>query len=177
MNDEIRISPIRLIDDAGEQVGIVSLEDARERARGTGLDLVEVAPEARPPVVKLMDHGKWRYEQAKAAQEARRHQHQTQIKEVKFRPGIGRHDYEFKARHARRFLERGNKVKLTMRFRGRQMSHPEIGMEILERLTAELADVGSAESDPTLEGRLMSMVLAPRRAASGKKRAGETKSS
>jgi len=176
VNDEIRISPIRLIDDAGEQVGIVSLEQARERARETGLDLVEVAPEARPPVVKLMDHGKWRYEQAKAAQEARRRQHQTQIKEVKFRPGIGKHDYEFKARHARRFLESGNKVKLTMQFRGRQMSHPEIGREILERLVEELADVGAAESEPTLEGRLMTMMVAPRRSVSGKKKAGDEKS-
>lgn len=176
MNDEIRISPIRLIDDAGQQVGIVSLEQARERARESGLDLVEVAPEARPPVVKLMDHGKWRYEQAKAAQEARRHQHQTQIKEVKFRPGIAEHDYAFKARHARRFLEHGNKVKLTMQFRGRQMSHPEIGKEILERLTRELADVGSAETDPTLEGRLMTMMLAPRKSAGARSRAGEKKS-
>lgn len=169
VNDEIRISPVRLIDDAGEQVGIVSLDDARERARETGLDLVEVAPEARPPVVKLIDHGKWRYEQAKAAQEARRHQHQTQIKEVKFRPGIGKHDYEFKARHARRFLESGNKVKLTMQFRGRQMSHPEIGREILERLVGELADAGVAESDPTLEGRFMTLMVAPRKTAVKKK--------
>lgn len=169
VNEEIRISPVRLIDDAGEQVGIVSLEEARERARESGLDLVEVAPEARPPVVKIMDHGKWRYEQAKAAQESRRHQHQTQIKEVKFRPGIAAHDYEFKARHARRFLESGNKVKLTMQFRGRQMSHPEIGREILERLVGELADVGNAESDPTLEGRFMTLMLAPRRTGVKKK--------
>ncbi|MFP3948254.1 MAG: translation initiation factor IF-3 [Longimicrobiales bacterium] len=169
MNDEIRISPIRLVDDAGEQVGIVSLEDARERARESGLDLVEVAPEARPPVVRLMDHGKWRYEQAKSAQEARRHQHQTQIKEVKFRPGIAEHDYEFKARHVRRFLESGNKVKLTMQFRGRQMSHPEIGQEILERLVGELAEVAVPESVPTLEGRFMTLMLAPRRSGVKKK--------
>lgn len=150
-------------------MGIVSLEDARERARESGLDLVEVAPDARPPVVKIMDHGKWRYEQAKAAQEARRHQHQTQIKEVKFRPGIARHDYEFKARHVRRFLESGNKVKLTMQFRGRQMSHPEIGREILERLVGELADIGVQESDPTLEGRFMTLMLAPRKSGAKKK--------
>jgi len=170
VNDEIRISPIRLIDDAGEQVGIVSLEEARERARESGLDLVEVAPGARPPVVRLLDHGKWRYEQAKAAQEARRHQHRMQIKEVKFRPGIGEHDYEFKARHARRFLESGNKLKLTMQFRGRQMSHPEIGREILERLVAGLGDVGVPESEPTLEGRFMTMMVAPRKAVAKKSR-------
>ena len=122
VNEQIRISPIRLIDDEGNQVGIVSLEDARERAASKGLDMVEVAPEARPPVVKLMDFGKFKYEEARAAREARRKQHTIQVKEVKFRPGIEEHDYDFKLRHARRFLEEGNKVKLTMMFRGDRKS-------------------------------------------------------
>ncbi len=161
MNDQIRISPIRLIDDEGGQVGIVSLEDARERAAETGLDLVEVAPDARPPVVKLMDYGKFKYEAARAAREARKKQHTIQVKEVKFRPGIEDHDYEFKLRHAKRFLEEGNKVKLTMMFRGRQVTHPELGLEVLQRATADLVDLAKVESNASFEGRTMSMVLVP----------------
>jgi len=161
VNDQIRISPIRLIESDGAQVGIVSLEEARERAADQGLDLVEVAPEARPPVVKIMDYGKYKYEEARAAREARKKQHHVHVKEVKFRPGIEDHDYQFKIRHARRFLEEGNKVKLTMMFRGRQVTHPEIGVEILERVTEDLAEVGNVESRPSFEGRIMSMVLAP----------------
>jgi len=161
VNEHIRISPIRLIDDEGEQVGIVSLDDARARAEEKGLDLVEVAPEARPPVVKLMDFGKFKYEQARAAREARKKQHTTQVKEVKFRPGIEDHDYDFKLRHARRFLAEGNKVKLTMMFRGRQMSHPELGREVLLRAQGDLEEVGKVESEPSFEGRTMFMVLAP----------------
>ncbi len=161
VNEQIRISPVRLIGDQGEQVGIVTLEQARERAAETGLDLVEVAPDARPPVVKLMDYGKFRYEEARAAKEARKKQHTIQIKEVKFRPGIEDHDYEFKVRHARRFLEEGNKVKLTMMFRGRQVTHSELGREVLMRVTRDLEDVGDVESRPSFEGRTMHMVLAP----------------
>jgi translation initiation factor IF-3 len=161
VNDQIRISPIRLIDDEGGQVGIVSLEDARERAAEKGLDLVEVAPEARPPVCKLMDFGKFKYEAARKAREAKKKQHVIQVKEVKFRPGIEDHDYAFKTRNARRFLEEGNKVKLTMMFRGRQMSHPEIGMEVLQRVTADLEDVAKVEMNAIREGRTMTMVLAP----------------
>jgi translation initiation factor IF-3 len=125
---------------------------------------VEVAPDARPPVVKLMDYGKFKYEQARAAREAKKKQHHIQVKEVKFRPGIEEHDYEFKTRHARRFLEEGNKVKLTMMFRGRQVTHPEIGVEVLDRVRIELADVGKVESQPSFEGRIMSMVMAPLKA-------------
>ncbi|MEX0979914.1 MAG: translation initiation factor IF-3 [Gemmatimonadota bacterium] len=161
VNDQIRISPIRLIDDEGGQVGIVSLEDARERAAAKGLDLVEVAPEARPPVCKLMDFGKFKYEAARKAREAKKKQHVIQVKEVKFRPGIEDHDYAFKTRNARRFLEEGNKVKLTMMFRGRQMSHPEIGMEVLQRVTADLEDIAKVEMNAIREGRTMTMVLAP----------------
>ncbi len=161
IDDQIRISPVRLIDDEGGQVGIVSIEEARDLASDRGLDLVEVAPEAKPPVVKLMDYGKFKYEAQRAAREARKKQHHVQVKEVKFRPGIEEHDYEFKTRHARRFLEEGNKVKLTMMFRGRQVTHPELGRDVLSRVTEDLQDVGKVESHPSFEGRIMSMVLAP----------------
>ena len=125
------------------------------------MDLVEVAPDARPPVVKMMDYGKYKYEAARAAREARKKQHTIQVKEVKFRPGIEDHDYRFKIRHARRFLDEGNKVKLTMMFRGRQVTHPEIGLEVLSRATADLEDLGEVETQPSFEGRIMSMVIAP----------------
>ena len=125
------------------------------------MDLVEVAPEARPPVVKMMDYGKYKYEAARAAREARKKQHTIQVKEVKFRPGIEDHDYEFKVRHARRFLEEGNKVKLTMMFRGRQVTHPEIGLQVLSRVMEDLGELGKVESQPNMEGRVMSMVVAP----------------
>lgn len=161
INEQIRISPVRLIDDEGGQVGIVSIEEARDLADDRGLDLVEVAPEARPPVVKLMDYGKYKYEAQRAAREAKKKQHHVQVKEVKFRPGIEDHDYDFKTRHARRFLEEGNKVKLTMMFRGRQVTHPELGRDVLLRVTEDLKEVGQVESLPSFEGRVMSMVLAP----------------
>jgi translation initiation factor IF-3 len=122
---------------------------------------VEVAPDARPPVVKIMDYGKFKYEQARAAREARKKQHNMLVKEVKFRPGIEDHDYEFKLRHARRFLDEGNKVKLTMMFRGRQITHPELGLEVLKRVTQDLDGLAKVESRPSMEGRIMSMVLAP----------------
>ena len=161
VNEQIRISPVRLIQDDGEQIGIVSLDEARERAAERGMDLVEVAAEARPPVVKMMDYGKFKYEAARAAREARKKQHTIQVKEVKFRPGIEDHDYEFKVRHARRFLDEGNKVKLTMMFRGRQVTHPELGLEVLSRVMEDLDDLGKVESQPNMEGRTMSMVVAP----------------
>jgi translation initiation factor IF-3 len=161
VNDQIRISPVRLIQDDGEQIGIVSMDEARERATVRGMDLVEVAAEARPPVVKMMDYGKYRYEEARATREARKKQHIIRVKEVKFRPGIEDHDYKFKVGHARRFLGEGNKVKLTMMFRGRQVTHPEIGLEVLSRVTKDLAEIGQIESHPNMEGRIMSMVVAP----------------
>ncbi len=161
INDQIRISPIRLIDAEGGQVGIVSLDDARSRAAESGLDLVEVAPDARPPVCRLMDYGKFKYEEARRAREARKKQHTMQVKEVKYRPGIEEHDYEFKTRHVRRFLEEGDKVKVTMMFRGRQLSHPEIGLDVLERVLGDVEEVGKIESHPVREGRTMTMVLAP----------------
>ena len=152
---------MRLIQDDGEQIGIVSIDEARERAKDRGMDLVEVAPEARPPVVKMMDYGKYKYEAARAAREARKKQHTIKVKEVKFRPGIEAHDYEFKVGHVKRFLDEGNKVKLTMMFRGRQITHPELGLEVLSRVTEELKEVAKVESHPNMEGRAMSMVVAP----------------
>ena len=152
---------MRLIQDDGEQIGIVAIDEARERATERGMDLVEVAAEARPPVVKMMDYGKYKYEAARAAREARKKQHTIKVKEVKLRPGIEDHDYEFKVGHARRFLEEGNKVKLTMMFRGRQVAHPEIGLQVLSRVLDDLGELGKVESQPNMEGRVMSMVVAP----------------
>ena len=161
VNQQIRISPVRVVDPQGEQIGILPIERALEIAEEQGLDLVEVAPLARPPVCRIMDYGKFRYEEQRKAREARKKQHQVQLKEVKMRPGIEDHDFDFKLRHARRFLEEGNKVKITMMFRGRQMAHPELGREVLDRVVQEVADVGKVESNPTMEARSMTMVLAP----------------
>jgi translation initiation factor IF-3 len=161
VNRQIRISPVRVIDQDGEQVGIIPIERALEMAEELGLDLVEVAPLARPPVCRIMDYGKFKYEEQRKAREARKKQHHVQLKEVKMRPGIEDHDFEFKTRHARRFLEEGNKVKLTMMFRGRQMAHPEIGRQVLEKVSGLLADIAKVESAPMMEARAMTMVLAP----------------
>ena len=161
VNQQIRISPVRVVDPQGEQIGILPIERALEIAEEQGLDLVEVAPMARPPVCRIMDYGKFRYEEQRKAREARKKQHQVQLKEVKMRPGIEDHDFDFKLRHARRFLEEGNKVKITMMFRGRQMAHPELGREVLDRVVQEVADVGKVESNPMMEARSMTMVLAP----------------
>jgi translation initiation factor IF-3 len=132
-----------------------------EIAEEQGLDLVEVAPLARPPVCRIMDYGKFKYEEQRQAREARKRQHHVQVKEVKMRPGIEDHDFDFKTRHARRFLEEGNKVKLTMMFRGRQMAHPEFGRQVLDRVTGALQDLSKVEAQPMMEGRSMTMVLAP----------------
>ena len=161
VNRQIRISPVRVISPDGEQVGIIPIERAMEIAEEQGLDLVEVAPMARPPVCRIMDYGKFKYEEQRQAREARKRQHHVQIKEVKMRPGIEDHDFEFKTRHARRFLEEGNKVKLTMMFRGRQMAHPEFGRQVLDRVSTMLQDVSKVEQFPQMEGRSMVMVLAP----------------
>jgi translation initiation factor IF-3 len=162
VNRQIRISPVRLIGADGQQVGVVPVDEAIRAAEESGLDLVEVAPMARPPVVKIMDYGKYRFEQAKAARAAKKKQHVIQVKEVKYRPNISDHDFEFKTRHAREFLEEGNKVKLTLMFRGRQVTHPELGREVLDRVYEEVKDIAKIETASKLEGRNMTMVLAPR---------------
>jgi len=162
VNRQIRISPVRVIANNGDQLGVLSVDEALALAQEQGLDLVEVAPLARPPVVKIMDYGKFKFEQAKAARAAKKKQHVIHLKEVKYRPGIDDHDFEFKTRHAREFLTDGNKVKVTMMFRGRQMAHTELGRDVLDRVAAELKDIGKIEQDPKLEGRNMTMVLAPK---------------
>ncbi len=139
------------------------IEQARAAAAERGLDLVEVAPTARPPVVRIMDYGKYKYEQARKARESKKKQHQVKVKEIKLRPKIDDHDLDFKRGHARRFLGEGNKVKVTMRFRGREMTHTELGLAVLERFAAALADCGQIEEGARLEGRNMTMVLAPKR--------------
>jgi translation initiation factor IF-3 len=162
VNHQIRISPVRLIGADGAQLGVVSVDEALRAAQERGLDLVEVAPLARPPVVKIMDYGRYRFEQAKAARAARKKQHVIHMKEVKFRPGIDDHDFEFKTRHAREFLNEGNKVKVTMMFRGRQVLRPELGQEVLTRVWEALKDVAKVEAEARLDGRNMTMVLAPK---------------
>jgi len=146
----------------GSQMGILDLESALNAAQEQGLDLVEVAPMARPPVVRIMDYGKFKFEQAKQARIAKKKQHVIQLKEVKYRPGIEDHDFETKTRHARRFLEEGNKVKVTLMFRGRQIAHPEIGRAVVDRVSEELADIAKVESDAKMEGKSMTMILTPK---------------
>ena len=163
VNDRIRISPIRLIDEEGEQLGIVATDEARSLAVERGLDLVEVAPGARPPVCRLMDFGKYKYEQARKTREAKKKQHVIHVKEVKLRPKIEAHDIEFKMRHARRFLEDGDKVKFTLMFRGREVTHPERGRWLLEQVKGELSDVAVVESEIAHEGRTMTMLMGPSR--------------
>ena len=143
-------------------MGILELDVALAAAQEQGLDLVEVAPMARPPVVRIMDYGKYKFEQAKMARQAKKKQHVIQLKEVKYRPGIEEHDFETKTRHARRFLQEGNKVKVTLMFRGRQIAHPELGKQVVDRVAAELAEVAKVEAEPKLEGKSMTMILSPK---------------
>ncbi|HEX2191096.1 MAG TPA: translation initiation factor IF-3 [Longimicrobiaceae bacterium] len=164
VNSHIRISPVRLIGADGDQVGIVPLDQAREAARQAGLDLVEVAATARPPVVRVMDWGKHQYEQQKAAREAKKRQHTVDVKEVKFRPLTDQHDFDIKVRNARRFLQKGKKVKVTVRYRGREMRRPELGRKVLDEVRSRLEDVAAVESrSDALEARQMGMTLAPAR--------------
>jgi translation initiation factor IF-3 len=161
INEAIRAETVRLIDADGENRGVVPLAEAQEIANAAGLDLVEVAAEARPPVCRIMDYGKWRYEQEQKAKQARRHQSTITIKEIKFRPKIDPHDYVTKKGHVERFLRHRDKVKITIMFRGRELLHPERGEAILLRLADELKDLALVESRPNLDGRNMVMMLAP----------------
>ena len=162
VNRQIRISPVRVIGADGSQLGILAVDEALRLADEQGLDLVEVAATARPPVVRIMDYGKYKFEMAKQARQAKKKQHVIELKEVKYRPGIDDHDFDTKTRHARRFLEEKNKVKVTMMFRGRQVAHPELGQAVLDRVATQLADVGKIESAGKLEGKSMTMILAPK---------------
>jgi translation initiation factor IF-3 len=158
----IRFSPLRVIAPDGEQLGIMSVDEALAAAEQRGLDLVEVAPLARPPVCRIMDFGKFKFEQAKAERAAKKKQRSIELKEIKFRPGIDDHDFDFKCRHAKEFLAEGNKVKVTMMFRGRQMAHPELGKLVLDRVAEVLAEVGKVEQDAKLEGKNMTMLMTPK---------------
>lgn len=164
VNQQIRARQVRVIDENGVQLGIMSPYDALREAEERGLDLVEVAPTAQPPVCRIMDYGKYRFEQKKRAREARKHQHQIVIKEIKYRPKIDKHDFETKTAHVREFLGEGNKVRVTIMFRGREMSHPELGREVLRKVVEATADLTTGEYDVEsvpLEGRNMAIVLTP----------------
>jgi len=152
-----------LLGPEGEAIGVVSLGDAQARAEAAELDLVEIAPTAKPPVCRIMDYGKFKYREAKKAHEAKLKQKQIQVKEVKFRPATDDGDYNIKVRNLKRFLEEGDKTKITLRFRGREMAHQELGMQLLKRVEADLAEIGQVEQFPKMEGRQMVMMVGPRK--------------
>ena len=166
LNERIRVPEVRLIGADGEQVGVIPIEQALERAQSEDLDLVEVAPEAKPPVARLLDYSKYKYEQEQKAKAARKHQQQTNVREIKLRPKIADHDYETKKGHVVRFLRGRDKVKVTIMFRGREQAHPERGRALLQRLFEDIKDLAVIESEPLQEGRNMSMLLGPTRVAS-----------
>ncbi len=159
INEDITAAEVRVVGEDGEMKGVMSVAEGVKLAEEAGLDLVEVSPNANPPVCKILDYGKYKYEQQKKASEARKKQKTVDVKEVKIRPGIEEHDYNVKMRNARKFLENGDKVKVTMRFRGREMAHQNIGMDLLKRMIDELADVGKVDLEPKMEGRQIIMVL------------------
>ena len=161
LNEEITTPQVRLLGPEGEQLGVVSIRDALAQAEEAELDLVEIAPTASPPVCRIMDYGKFKYQEAKRQHEAKLKQKQVQVKEIKLRPGTDENDYQIKMRNMVRFLNEGDKVKVTLRFRGRELSHQEFGMRQLERVKADLEDIGSVEQMPKMEGRQMVMVIAP----------------
>ena len=162
VNEEIRVPQVRLIDEEGEMQGVLSARDAMHRAFSVGLDLVEISPNADPPVVKILDYGKFKYEQQKKKNEARKKQKVIEIKEVKVRPNIDENDYQVKLRAMRSFIEEGDKVKVTLRFRGREMAHQDLGVKVLERIRVDMDERTKVEQMPRMENRQMIMVLSPR---------------
>ena len=162
MNDEIDVPQVRVIDAKGENHGVISLEDALEIADEAGLDLVEVSPQVSPPVCKVLDYGKYKYEQQKKANEARKKQKTIDVKEIKMRPSIDEYDYQVKMKNVRKFLNHGDKVKMTIRFRGREMAHQDLGLRVLTRVREELEEIIKIEQMPKSEGRLMIMVITPK---------------
>ena len=162
INDEIRVPQVRLIDDAGEMMGVMSAREALIRAYDLGLDLVEISPNAVPPVCKILDYGKYKYEQQKKANEARKKQKVVEIKEIKVRPNIDDHDYDVKMKQMKNFIGEGDKVKVTLRFRGREMAHQELGVKVLERIRSDLIELVKVEQMPKLENRQMVMVISPK---------------
>ena len=181
MNERIRVPQVRLISETGDQVGVIPTEQALRYAQERDLDLVEVAAEARPPVCRVLDYSKYKYEQDQKAKAARKHQQQVTIREMKLRPKIATHDYETKKGHVRRFLDNGDKVKVTIMFRGRETTHPERGEQLLMRLAEDVEDLGAIEQRPSLDGRNMTMVMNPLKAKErkpeGEKKPREGKSS
>ncbi|BDG73427.1 translation initiation factor IF-3 [Roseomonas fluvialis] len=162
INDDIRVPQVRLIDQDGEMQGVMTAREALIRAYDVGLDLVEISPNAVPPVCKILDYGKYKYEQQKKANEARKKQKVVEIKEIKVRPNIDDHDYDVKMRQMKGFISEGDKVKVTLRFRGREMAHQDLGVKVLDRIRGELAETTKVEQFPRLENRQMIMVLAPK---------------
>ena len=162
INEDIEVSEVRLVAEDGEQFGVVSLDAALQRAADAGLDLVEVSPNASPPVCKIIDYGKLKYQEQKKKNEARKKQKTIEVKEIKLRPNIDTHDYDVKMRSARRFIDDGDKVKVTLRFRGREMAHQDLGAQVLERVRGELDEIAKVEQMPKMEGRQMVMVMSPR---------------
>ncbi|MBO6781918.1 MAG: translation initiation factor IF-3 [Alphaproteobacteria bacterium] len=162
VNEDISVAQVRLVDENGEQVGVVDIDDALQRAGNAGLDLVEVSPNAEPPVCKIIDYGKLKYQEQKKKNEARKKQKTIDVKEIKLRPNIDTHDYDVKMRNARRFIDDGDKVKVTLRFRGREMAHQDLGAQVLERVRDELDEIAKVEQMPKMEGRQMVMVMSPK---------------
>ena len=162
INDEINVVRVRLVDERGNMVGIVGRNEALAMASDVGLDLVEVAPNADPPVCKILDFGKYKYEEQKKKNEARKKQKTIEVKEIKLRPSIDDHDYDVKVRSMVKFIEEGDKVKVTMRFRGRELAHQELGMDVLVRVKDDLEEIAKVEQMPRMEGRQMTMVMAPK---------------
>jgi translation initiation factor IF-3 len=174
INERIRVPEVRVIDDEGKQIGVMKTPDALAFAQERDLDLVEVAPEARPPVCRVLDYSKYKYEQAQKVKQAKKHQQQITVREIKFRPKIAQHDYDTKKHHVERFLRHKDKVKVTIMFRGREVTHPERGTAILDRLAEELSELGVVEQRPMQEGRNMTMMMAPSKAVlSGRVGVGE----
>src|SRR6476469_1830495 len=163
-NERIRVPEVRVIGDDGQQIGVMRTDEALRLAQERDLDLVEVAADARPPVVRILDYSKYKYEQAQKVKQAKKHQQQIVIREIKFRPKIAQHDYDTKKGHVERFLRHKDKVKITIMFRGREVTHPERGRMILDRLAEELADMAVVEQRPNLDGRNMTMMLGPSKA-------------
>jgi translation initiation factor IF-3 len=162
INDEIGVVRVRLVDQRGQMVGVVGRNEALTMAANAGLDLVEIAPNADPPVCKILDFGKYKYEEQKKKNEARKKQKIIEVKEIKLRPGIDDHDYEVKRRSMVKFIEEGDKVKVTMRFRGRELAHQELGMDVLIRVRGDLDEIAKVEQMPRMEGRQMTMVMSPK---------------
>jgi translation initiation factor IF-3 len=162
INEEILVREVRLIDENGGQLGIIATSEALVKAKEAGLDLIEVAPNANPPVCKILDYGKYKYDQEKRLKEAKKNQKQVIMKEIRMQPKIETHDLNFKTKHIREFLEEGNKVKVTVRFRGRELAHTELGKVVLDEIVEKLDTSFSIDKKPTMEGRYMSMILSPK---------------